>query len=728
MTALPYHWLRRNHLPILLVAAIASAFGAYLAITEPDSASSPFGPDPAKVGDWLVINLALLTALSMVVGRRIWMLWRSFEHGAAGSSLQRKIVATFSAVTIIPTLTISIFSAIFFNLGIQSWFNERVNTAVEESLAVAQAYIAEHRENIRTDAISMAHDLDNVAFLARTDPIEFNRVVAVEAERRSLTEVIVFQRNRIIAQGRFSFALAFESLPLDAIERAENGEVVFLSAEAEDKVRAMIRLESLEDTYLVVGRLVDGRVIAHMEKTQGAVNEYVTLKGKLGQLQYTFSALFITLTLLLLLSVVWWGFVFAAKLSTPISRLAAAAERIRGGDFSARVQPGGDEDEITVLARTFNRMGEQLQAQRGDLIQANRELDARRRFTEDVLAGVSAGVIALDHDGKVTLHNRSAAAILLAVSNEQMSGRAVSSLIPGIQELLTQAETQTTGMSQGTMSIPRGNRSLSLHVRVKAEREGLQTRGFTVTFDDVTPLAAAQRQAAWADVARRVAHEIKNPLTPIALAAERLKRKYSKYVEGEEAETFARYTDTIARHVSDIGRIVEEFVSFARMPAPVFKEHALVPLVKKVIFSEQVAHPDIAYHAELTNRNAMLRCDEGQISQALSNLMKNAAEALEHLREQGKLDTPSITVRLICGDEQIDLSVEDNGPGFSQELLARAAEPYVTTRTKGTGLGLAIVKKIAEDHGGRLHIGNLPGKGARVTLSFLQQCDIKGAQ
>ena len=714
-------WLRRNAGLLLTLMAFASAIATYVAITG--SSNSPLSIKPQRTLTLMFINVGVLLLLVGIVALRIRGLWNALRIDKAGSKLQKRILVLFSVVTIVPTLVVSIFSAVFFNLGIQTWFNDRVQTAVENSLVVAEAYLAEHKENIRGDAIAMAADLNRIGSVAIRDPQEYNEAVAAQATLRLLTEAVVFQRGHIIAQGRFNFALAFERIEQEIIDRASHGEVVIMTTD-EDTVRALIKLDSPIGAYLLVGRPIDSKVITHMQSTQGAVSEYNMLKSQLDKLQITFMVIFITLALLLLLAAIWYGMVFAARLTTPISNIVVAAERVRGGDFDARVEGSTSKDEIGTLSRAFNRMTEQLQAQRSELIDANRRLDERRRFSEAVLSGVSAGVIALDKQKHITLFNRSSSAILSAVDLPLSEGTHINELLPGISELLAQAEHRHGEQADSTLSLSNDGKSITLHVRVSVEELGDEIQGFIVTFDDITLLVAAQRNAAWADVARRVAHEIKNPLTPIQLAAERLKRKYLSYVTDDQ-ENFTRYTDTIIKNVADIGRMVEEFVSFARMPVATLKDEDLSAIVKKSIFTSQVACPTIEYTLDMPDESVHLMCDERQMTQVMTNLLKNAAESIES-RPEGA-PPGKIHVALTTDAEKIELRIVDNGAGFPEGEVKKVLEPYVTTRSKGTGLGLSIVKKIVEDHKGRIVLENISEGGALVLLSFSPHCDINAS-
>jgi len=390
---------------------------------------------------------------------------------------------------------------------------------------------------------------------------------------------------------------------------------------------------------------------------------------------------------------------------------------VRGGDLAARVPAGDSDEEFSWLSRAFNRMTHQLQSQQSELIEANRQLDQRRRFTETVLSGVSAGVIGLDQQGRINLPNRSAS-LLLATDLDQHIGKDLTEVVPEMAGLIEEAERRPDRLAQGQIQLVRSGRARTLLVRVAAERLEGEAKGYVATFDDITELQAAQRKAAWADVARRIAHEIKNPLTPIQLSAERLKRKYLKDI-ATDRETFTACTDTIIRHVADIGRMVDEFSSFARMPAPVLRDEDLNEIVRQAAFLQRAATPEIRVETELPSTPTRINCDSRQVAQALVNLLKNAAESI--LLREGVVPPGQITVRLGYEGEDTVLSVEDNGRGLPAEGRERLIEPYVTTHAKGTGLGLAIVKKIMEDHHGELVLDDRDGGGARVKLVFHPQ-------
>jgi len=480
----------------------------------------------------------------------------------------------------------------------------------------------------------------------------------------------------------------------------------------------LLRLGAFSDAYLYVGRLVDPQVLRHMDTTNTAVRLYEELEGKRSELQVTFALIFVVVALMLLLAAVWVGLAFANNLTRPIGRLIVAAERVGSGDLTARVETEDSPDEIGTLSDAFNRMTGDLQSQQDELLEANRQLDHRSRFIEAVLGGVSAGIIGLDRRGEITLLNRSACE-LLEQKSEALRGREMVEVVPQMAELLADARRRPRRLSERTIVLDSGGGvARTLLVRVAAELDKKTIIGFVATFDDISELLSAQRKAAWADVARRIAHEIKNPLTPIQLSAERLKRKYLSQIK-DDAETFETCTDIIVRHVGDIGRMVDEFSAFARMPAPVMAEEDLAKLIDQALFLQRGAHGDIEFGFDRPSGPVISSCDSEQIGRALTNLLQNAVDAVGGRAKGAKaLEPGRITVRLIDAGGQRAIEVEDNGRGLPKADRHRLTEPYITNREQGTGLGLAIVKKIMEDHGGDLSLEDSPAGGARIRMIF----------
>jgi two-component system nitrogen regulation sensor histidine kinase NtrY len=708
--------LRHKLVITLVCCSIASSIVTYAAMTR----SPFFNHDPTTVMILSVLDVCFMAMLGTIVAQRIFSIWVRRRRNQVGSRLQIRMISVFALLAVAPGLLVAMFAGIFFYFGVEAWFSNHVKTSLNESLEVAQAYLEEHKQVLRADALAMGNDLNRQAAILSEDPVRFAQVVSAQAYLRNLTEVIVFDGSgKILARSGLSFALSFEPITDDMRKHAQAGDVVMVISDNDDRVRALVRLDNFVDTYLFVGRPVEAKVLAHMETTQKAVHEYKELEGKRFGLQLTISLIFLAVALLLLLAAIWFGMNFAARLAAPVSSLIAAADRVRGGDLTARVTETrqDSDDELEMLGRAFNRMTNQLENQRADLVEANRQLDLRRRFTEAVLSGVSAGIIGVDAKFRINLMNVSAATFFNVPNPEELHAEPIETLAPEIRALL-EAMPRGSRLRDGQVEIRRPNQpSRTLLVRVTSEQADSETRGYVVTFDDVSDLLSAQRKAAWADVARRIAHEIKNPLTPIQLSAERLRRKYSKEIV-TDPEVFQTCTDTIVRHVDDIGRMVDEFSAFARMPSPTMKEQELKELCRQTVFMQGNSRTDIRYQQQYPVGPCIANCDGRQFAQALTNLLKNAAEAIDlRISPAGATLLPGeIILRLSESQDHITLSVEDNGKGLPVEERNSLTEPYVTTRSKGTGLGLAIVKKIMEDHHGELVLADRPGGGAIVSL------------
>jgi two-component system, NtrC family, nitrogen regulation sensor histidine kinase NtrY len=698
----------------LALAALGSGVATYLSLTG----ALPFGPHPNAVLTLLNLDLLLLLALGALVAKRLLQVWAERRRGLAGSRLQIRLVVLFSLIAVMPTIIVAIFSYLFFSYGVESWFSNKVRTAISESLAVAEAYMREHKREIRADALAMANDLNRDAAGLELNPQQFEEVVSAQAALRGLTEAMVFDRSgQVLARSTLSFTLGFEPLPENALRDADAGDVVVMTSDNDDRVRALVRLDQFGPVYLYVGRYIEPRVMNYMIETQRAVDQYQRMESQRSGFQVTFALIYLMVATLFLLTAVAIGIQFATRLAVPVSRLAAAAEQVRGGDLAARVPEGEKDDELSSLSRAFNRMTNQIESQQRELREANRQLDERRRFTEAVLTGVSAGVIGLDRSGRINLPNRSASA-LLGVDLEERVGEDLSAVAPEMAGLLQEAALRPDRLAQSQVQLARNNASRTLLVRIAPEYHDREVSGFVVTFDDITELLSAQRKAAWADIARRIAHEIKNPLTPIQLSAERLKRRYLKEIK-RDPQSFAICTDTIIRHVGDIGRMVDEFSAFARMPAPVPKPENLAEIVSQAAFLQRTAHPDFAFDLVLARSPVIVSCDARMVGQAVVNIVKNATEAIEaRLAEDPGSGPGRIRVSVAETPGGFEVVVEDNGKGLPRKGRERLTEPYVTTRAKGTGLGLAIVKKVMEDHGGELVLEDGEPNGARVRLVF----------
>jgi two-component system nitrogen regulation sensor histidine kinase NtrY len=712
-------WLRRPKVSaqlalVLTVAATLSGLATYVVISGWRNVAA----EPELVLGLLYLDLILLLLLGVVVARGLVQLIMARRQGLAGSRLHARLVAMFSLVAVAPAIVVAVFSVAFLHFGLEAWFSERISGALTNSLNVAQAYLEEHKEVIRADALAMAADLNREGPALIGDAEMFQRLLDTQAAVRALTEAVVFLGNgHVVARSGLGFVLELERVPPTAFEQAANGEVVVLTGDADDRVRALVRLDNFVDAYLFVGRFVDARVLDYMDRTREAIDEYRALQVSRSGIQVTFAMIFGLVALLLLLAAVRVGLGFANRLAMPISRLIAAADRVRVGDLSASVPEEEEGHEIDRLSRAFNRMTAQLASQRAELINANNQLDERRRFTETVIGGVSSGVLGLDNQGRITLPNRSAADLIKAAPDD-LIGRPLIAVIPEVGGLLAHVATAPERPAEAQIELKRPDGSHTLLVRVAAQRDAYGITGYVVTFDDITELLAAQRKAAWAEIARRIAHEIKNPLTPIRLSAERLRRKYLPQIK-DDPDAFANSTDTIVRQVDSIGRLINEFSAFARMPAPVFAYESGKDLVRQAVYLQQGARPEIRFETRLPAGDIQLYCDAQQVAQALTNLLQNAVESvLERMKQQAGSDSPGrVMVKLLESPDRCLIEVHDNGCGLP-EPAERLTEPYVTMRRSGTGLGLAIVKKIMEEHGGSLTLRNRTAGGACVALAF----------
>ena len=707
-------WSRRRDLPRLLAIALAGAAvtsGAMTYVTM--SGTAPFPPDPQIILILLNVDLVLLLSLGALVASQLVKLWGERRRGEAGARLHIRMAALFSLVALTPTIVVAVFSALFLHFGMQSWFSEKVSSALNRSLVVAETYVHEQTDSIRISSLAAAMQLNGQAVHLARQPQLIPRLLNETAAALSLTEAVVLHRNGdLVASNDLGSAAEIEPMPEWAMNAASEGRLVLLPGEG-DRARALIKLGGFVDAYLYVARSLQPEVVDHTRQIQAVMRDYKRLEEERYGIQITFVMIFILVALLVLLSSVWLGLNFANRIAHPIGGLIAAADRVRTGELTARVAEPPHDDEIGSLSRAFNRMTGQIHSQQQALQDANLQLDERRRFTEAVLAGVSAGVIGLDADGRITLPNPSALALLDA-SQDDLSGRALEDAIPEMAELLVQARAQP--LAEDHVELVRGERRRTLHVRIVTERDGPRIDGFVVTFDDITDLVSAQRRAAWADVAQRIAHEIKNPLTPIQLSAQRLKRKYLSEIT-TQPDVFEDCTDIIVRQVGDIRQMIDAFSSFARMPAPVIERAELTDIVERAVALHRLASPEIAFEIERPDDEVHLDCDARQIGRALTNVLKNAIEAIE-----SRAPDATVAGRIVIRVREVDghwrVEVEDNGPGLPTELRDRLTEPYVTNRADGTGLGLAIVRRIIEDHGGRLILENGAEGGARVTLVF----------
>lgn len=714
------NWLGRlalsNALAFSLVAiALLSGIATYAVMAQ----LSPLTADPDTVFTLLASNLVLLGLLCIVIGWRVIVLLRARARGMAGARLHLKLVLTFSFLAVTPAVVVSGLSALFFFAGVQTWFSESVSSAVQESTAVAEAALEAHQRTIIAEILTIASAINREVGWVGDNENRLEQILNTEMQTRDLTDAIIFDgSNRIIAKTTYGFGLKFETIRDVDLERARKGDIVVMADESNARVRALIRLDRYVDTYLLVSRLTSLDILAHVQKAEQASSEYAAFAARRVELQRAILLSFAVTTLVMLLGAILLGLDVANQLVSPIKALVQAADRVRGGDLTVRVPLSARSNELGMLIRSFNRMTNQLQTQRRDLIDTNRQLDERNRFTEAVLSGVSAGVLNVDARGIIQLANARAGE-LFGHDEDGLIGQRLTDLLPEIAELFYEAQDRSGKLLDRQLVIKRvGVNSRTIHARIAHEVAGEELRSYVITVDEITDLVSAQRMAAWADVARRIAHEIKNPLTPIQLSAERLKRKYLRQIE-QEPQVFQECIDTIVRQVDDIRRMVDEFSAFARMPQAVIRPFNISTLIREAVVLEKEAHPEMIFDLRLPEQDFLIPCDHRQVRQALTNVIQNAINSiLERPQAREVLPNGNIQVSLQQEGDSVLLSVMDNGKGLPTEDRDRLTEPYVTTRVKGTGLGLAIVKKIMEDHSGTIQLRDNPEGGAIVRLAF----------
>lgn len=701
----------RKLLVFLVVGSILSVITTYVVLTN----APPFIKNRGILLFLLGLDFVFLMIFATIIARYVATLWAERRSDQAGSKLHSRIVAIFSLLVIAPTILIAGFSAVFFNIVIQSWFNQRVETAIGESVAVAGAYKGEHQKIISANAQAMAVEL---AFLIRYFPQDSEAIsqrLAEQIELRALDEAVVFTNTlQILGRSQFPFSsLKYETNLVNGLEDAKTSPVVYTYTNPEnDRIRALVSIDPLANIYLLVGREVSPTVLSRLDNLSKAAHEYNRLETEGSKIALKFAIIFVGIATLLLLTAVLGGILFANKLARPIRRLIQASDEVCKGNLAVRIAEEEETEELSSLTSAFNRMTSQLESQRDALLIANEELDERRRFTEAVLADVSAGVIGLDAKENIHLSNQSASK-LLGIDLSCEVGKKLIEVIPEMASLFEGIKEEGPNFIEKHVVLNRNGHGHTLLVRLSLNQMHNKVTEYVITFDDITQLQAAQRKAAWSEMARRIAHEIKNPLTPIQLSAERLKRRYTKQIT-QDSETFHNCVDTIIRQVGHIGQMVGEFSSFARMPVPNIKLEDLVQICKEEIFLQQQGHPElkIEFHSALTS--LLFPCDRGQLGQVLTNLIQNAIDAIE----SKKILHGHIKIVLATEDQKVILSVIDNGIGFPPEGRERLTEPYVTFRDKGTGLGLAIAKKIIEDHEGYLSFQDQPNGGAIVQVSF----------
>lgn len=694
---------------------VAVAYGLAVAVTAAAITLAAWAPGAGALADrsrlvigLLGLNLVLILALAALMGWRVMRLFAARRD--PGVRLHLRFVTLFAVVALVPAVVVALFFGLLVTRGVDSWFSERARSLVENFAAVAEAYVREQVNVLDVEMDSTATDLNRVAESWTTDRARYQEFLELQAEARLLDALyLITPTGAVLARAEQPGAPPYVAPPASAYPKALGRAIVDTSKE-EKLFRALLKLEAYQDLYLYAVDRGDPAVFTRLIEAEQSVLSYREAQENRERIQAVFALSYVETALLVLVGAAWVGISAANGISAPVGRLVQAADRVAGGDLNARVDTRGDPEEIAVLTRAFNRMTEDLQAQQRALREAGEEAESGRRFIETVLSRVSAGVISVDAEDRVWAVNQQAL-LLLEAEWPQARGGLLCEIAPELAGVAARAR-QTAGDAEEDLDLSRGGETRRLRARASIADDG----GLVLTFDDITRLIAAQRNAAWRDVARRIAHEIKNPLTPIQLSAERLRRRFRREITSD-LEIFDRCTDTIVRQVGDIGRMVDEFSSFARMPAPRFAPEDAGELLREAVFARRVASPDIEVGMEAVDRPVTITCDGRLIAQALANVLKNASESVAARRAADPNHKGRVWARLRLDGPEAVFEVEDNGVGLPARDRDRLTEPYVTTREKGTGLGLAIVKRVLEDHGGRLHLGDSEALGgAKVCL------------
>ncbi|WP_380058689.1 ATP-binding protein [Falsihalocynthiibacter sp. SS001] len=676
----------------------------------------------------LLADMIYVLAIAALVLQKVVRMVAARRAKSAGSRLHLRLTGVFALVALLPTILVAVFAVLTVNVGVEGWFSGRVSEVVSNSLAAAQAYEEEHRTDLVSDAEQLAHEIDLIALgsfhISEGDLREILTRGQANVQRGLREAFVVDGSGEIRARGDRSYLFNYERPGMSDFDKANQGETVVIRDWTNNEFRALVALSGLVDRFLYVSREVDGNILSLLDETKETVSLYQQLEKDRGKILFEFGLLYMGFAVILILSSVWLGLWFAERLSRPVGRLTSAAQRVGAGDLNVRVLEESGDDEIALLSRFFNQMTEKLREQREELLQNTRQIEARRRQFDSVLSSVSSGVVGLDADGSVDFVNRAAQRLLDLPS--EAGHRRLALAVPEFGEFFERAKANRADTAQEEVRVIRDGKQENLLVRISPRRGSDETlEGYVIAFDDVTDLVTAQRMAAWGDVARRIAHEIKNPLTPIQLSAERLKRKYSPKLSEEDAEGLGSMTEVIVRKTNDLRRIVDEFSKFARMPEPERRVHDLTEIMRDAVQLQTGALGDVTLEADVPDTPIFSEVDSTMIAQALTNLIKNAGEAVETHIENGVPDgfDPMVKVAMETEDNILHIRVSDNGIGFPVDR-SRLFEPYVTTRDKGTGLGLPIVKKIIEEHGGTLSLldaelfGNTTHAGACVEIAL----------
>ncbi|MCE3256316.1 MAG: multi-sensor signal transduction histidine kinase [Nitrobacter vulgaris] len=709
--------MRRLLAPVAIGLALLSAFLTFVVLVG----LTPIEPTHRVVVTFLLIDAGIILLLVGIIAREVWRVVQARRRGRAAAKLHVQIVSLFSVIAVLPAVVVSVVASVTLDRGLDRLFSGPIKEIIENSRIVVHAYAHEHAQLIRGDILGMANDISNARPLYDQDRKTFLQLLTSSANARNLRgAMLIDKEGHMLVSAQTGIKLAYDTPNPDFLQSVnEENPQIALIPEA-NYVAAVIRLSAFQDTFLYVARLLDPYVVAQLKQTESSLAEYATIEARRLGIQVALALMFAVIALTILMASVLLGLNFADRFVAPVRRLMSAANLVSTGDLNVQVPVLKSEGDLAQLGETFNKMTAELRTQRDELVSASGLIDSRRRFIEAVLSSASAGIIGVDGANTIRILNRSAEK-LIGHSESETLGHPLSEVVPELSELMQTAREGTQRLVQGQLTLNRDGSERNISVRVSAEQTSQSRDSYIITLDDITELVTAQRTSAWGDVARRIAHEIKNPLTPIQLSAERIRRKFGKAIT-QDKPIFEQCTDTIVRQVEDIRRMVDEFSRFARMPKPVMEGEDVADTVRQTVFLMRVGHPEIDIEADIRHEPMRAKFDRRLISQALTNIIKNAAEAIEavppEILGKGRID-------VIAAQEEDDIVIDviDNGVGLPKVARARLLEPYVTTREKGTGLGLAIVGRVLQDHGGKLELNDAsaikPGaRGAWMRLRF----------
>ncbi|RFB94627.1 PAS domain-containing sensor histidine kinase [Rhizobium leguminosarum bv. trifolii] len=683
---------------------------------------TPIAPSSHVVITSVIVNSFFVLTLLALIAREVARLLKARTRGRAAARLHIRIVVLFSIVAITPAILVAIFASITLNAGLDRWFALRTQSIVSSSRNIGQAYMMENASYLQGQTVSMANDLERNRALYSLDRTGFADLMTRQARGRGLLGSFLVERDgSVIVQADIATEKPLPAIPQDALEKAAAGQPTLIPPGVTNLVGAIIKLDAIPGTFLYTVRAVDPKVMGAMRMMEENATEYRSMEANRFSLQIAFAVLYIGFALIVLLAAIWTAIAVADRIVRPIRLLITAADSVASGNMDIVVPVHAVDGDVANLSRTFNKMISEIRTQRDEILEAKDEVDDRRRFIEAVLSGVTAAVIGVEHDRRIAIVN-SSAETLMSLSADEMLGKQLAEIAPEVDHVLTEAASRHRGDFRKQIALVRGGTVRTLSVQVTREEVRDMSESYVITLDDITDLVIAQRSTAWGDVARRIAHEIKNPLTPIQLSAERIQRRYAKQIDPNDRTVFDQCTDTIIRQVGDIGRMVDEFSAFARMPKPTKEPSDLRDILRDAIFLREMGNNHVAFGQDFGDQPLEGLFDSRMLGQAFGNLIKNAVEAIEAVPSDER-DERKILVRAAfdAGRDRFTVDVIDNGRGLPVENRHSILEPYMTMREKGTGLGLAIVKKIIEEHGGQLELHDAPadfdrGRGAMIRV------------